>query len=114
MDKTELAGRQINVELAKPPSAVPAGKVPREAAKAAVAQGLTEGEEVAEGQGEGKKARKPRNKVSPVSKRLSIYPALIASHSVSAWAEIATTEDRRRHRGGRRRGCWRCQWRSCD
>ncbi|KAM0791461.1 hypothetical protein ACM66B_005915 [Microbotryomycetes sp. NB124-2] len=67
-DKSELGGRTINVELAKPPSATAAGRIPREAAKAAVEQGLADGEEVAEGQGS-KRAAKPRNKRGPKSRR---------------------------------------------
>ncbi|KAK4054392.1 hypothetical protein OIV83_000886 [Microbotryomycetes sp. JL201] len=66
-DKSELGGRTINVELAKPPSATPAGRVPKEAAKAAVEQGHAEGEEVAEGI---KRTSKPRNKrTGPKSRR---------------------------------------------
>lgn len=65
LDKSELSGRQINVELAKPPTSSPAGRIPKAAAKAAVENGTTEGEVVTEGDGEGpKKARKPRAKVS--------------------------------------------------
>lgn len=62
LDKYDIGGRQVNVELAKPPSQTAAGRIPRQAAKAAAEQGLggTEGEN---GDGEeGQKRRKPRGK----------------------------------------------------
>ncbi|KAL8293680.1 hypothetical protein RQP46_000381 [Phenoliferia psychrophenolica] len=59
LDKSEIAGRQINVELAKPPTATPAGRAPREAAQAAINSTATTTEEGAEG---APKARKPRAK----------------------------------------------------
>lgn len=67
LDKFDIAGRQVNVELAKPPSQTAAGRIPRQAAKAAAEQGLgaTEGEN---GEAdEGQKRRKSRNKSGRVS-----------------------------------------------
>ncbi|KAK4056766.1 hypothetical protein OIO90_002318 [Microbotryomycetes sp. JL221] len=70
MDKAEVGGRQINVELAKPPATLAAGRIAREAAKAAVEQGMTEGEVIAEGDAtKAKRTNKPRNKRGPKSRR---------------------------------------------
>lgn len=71
LDKSELAGRQINVELAKPPTATAAGRIPKAAAKAAIQQGATEGEQVTEGQGEAKPKKSK-------SKKVCLLPALVA------------------------------------
>ena len=57
LDKSEVAGRQINVELAKPPTATPAGRAPREP-KAAAAS--AEGAAPIDG---AVKTKKPRPKV---------------------------------------------------
>ncbi|KAK4698772.1 hypothetical protein P7C70_g7496, partial [Phenoliferia sp. Uapishka_3] len=61
LDKSEIAGRQINVELAKPPTATPAGRAPREAAQAAVNSNAVTTEEGVDGAA-APKARKPRAK----------------------------------------------------
>lgn len=69
LDKSELAGRQINVELAKPPTATAAGRIPKAAAKAAVQQGATEGEQVTEGEAKPKKSKSKKV-------RFAFYPRL--------------------------------------
>lgn len=44
LDGTELNGRKINVEIAKPPTSTPAGRVPKEAAEAAAESSATTSE----------------------------------------------------------------------
>ncbi|SCZ88223.1 BZ3500_MvSof-1268-A1-R1_Chr2-1g04268 [Microbotryum saponariae] len=60
LDKSDLQGRQINVELAKPPTESTAGRAIREAAQKATDKGLGEGEDAGEAQ-EGETKPKKRN-----------------------------------------------------
>ncbi|BGO91555.1 hypothetical protein NBRC10512_003215 [Rhodotorula toruloides] len=69
LDKSEISGRQVNVEVAKPMPVYdgpPAARAPRKAAKKAAEVAATRetAQEAAEGEGEArpKKARKPRTK----------------------------------------------------
>ncbi|SGY20929.1 BQ5605_C016g08170 [Microbotryum silenes-dioicae] len=60
LDKSDLQGRQINVELAKPPTESTAGRATREAAQKATDKGLGEGEDAGEAQ-QGETKPKKRN-----------------------------------------------------
>ncbi|SCV72162.1 BQ2448_4856 [Microbotryum intermedium] len=61
LDKSDLQGRQINVELAKPPTESNAGRTIRDAAQKAADKGWGEGEHTVEGQEVENKPKKSRN-----------------------------------------------------